>query len=119
MGTPAAGNLSLWGNDTAPWGDSEEVESTSALTYILVPIALVTCVVLALALVVFLVRKNRLDRLRHHLMPFYSFDPTEEDGEDWEAELLEEGLVHGPRAATAGNKNHPHEPPKLAFRTVV
>lgn len=34
-------------------------------------------------------RKKRLDRLRHHLMPFYNFDPGEE-GEDWEAELLED-----------------------------
>lgn len=31
----------------------------------------------------------RLDRLRHHLMPLYSFDPAEEEG-DWESELLDE-----------------------------
>lgn len=33
-------------------------------------------------------RKKRLDRLRHHLIPFYNFDPGEED---WETELLEDG----------------------------
>lgn len=38
----------------------------------------------------------RLDKLRHHLMPLYSFDPAEE-GEDWEAELLEEGTDHQPK----------------------
>lgn len=31
-------------------------------------------------------------------MPFYSFDPQDE-GEDWEAELLEEGLTHRPNPA--------------------
>jgi hypothetical protein len=40
-----------------------------------------------------IIRKKRLDRLRHHLMPLYNFDPTEE-GEDWEVELLEEGTDH-------------------------
>ena len=30
-----------------------------------------------------------MDKLRHHLMPLYNFDPTEEEG-DWENELLEE-----------------------------
>jgi hypothetical protein len=38
--------------------------------------------------VLLFLRKKRLDRLRHHLMPFYNFDPGEE--EDWEAELLED-----------------------------
>lgn len=34
-------------------------------------------------------RKKRLDRLRHHLIPFYNFDPGEEE-EDWQTELLED-----------------------------
>lgn len=94
---------------TAGW------DSTS-LAYVFVPLSLVVCLGLATALVVFLVRKSRLDRLRHHLMPFYSFDPQDE-GEDWEAELLEEGLTHRPNPA---NKNQEfHEPPKLAFRSVL
>lgn len=40
-----------------------------------------------------IIRKKHLDHLRHHLMPLYNFDPTEE-GEDWEVELLEEGIDH-------------------------
>lgn len=88
----------------------------TSLAYVFVPLSLVVCLGLATALVVFLVRKSRLDRLRHHLMPFYSFDPQDE-GEDWEAELLEEGLTHRPNPA---NKNQEfHEPPKLAFRSVL
>lgn len=34
-------------------------------------------------------RKVKLDRLRHQLMPLYSFDPEECD--DWESDLLDEG----------------------------
>ncbi|CAN8025296.1 unnamed protein product [Ixodes persulcatus] len=90
--------------------------NSTSLAYVFVPLGLVVCLGLAAALVVFLVRKSRLDRLRHHLMPFYSFDPQDE-GEDWEAELLEEGLTHRPNPA---NKNPEfHEPPKLAFRSVL
>lgn len=90
-------------------------DSTS-LAYVFVPLSLVICLGLATALVVFLVRKSRLDRLRHHLMPFYSFDPQDE-GEDWEAELLEEGLTHRPNPASKNPEFH--EPPKLAFRSVL
>jgi hypothetical protein len=43
--------------------------------------------------VYFIIRKKRLDHLRHHLMPLYNFDPTEEE-EDWEVELIEEGTDH-------------------------
>ncbi|XP_025408195.1 uncharacterized protein LOC112681993 isoform X2 [Sipha flava] len=32
-------------------------------------------------------RKRRLDRLRHSLLPFYSFDANEE--EDWDSDLLQ------------------------------
>ena len=39
--------------------------------------------------VIFILKKSKLDRLRHHLMPLYNFDPMEEGG-DWESELLEE-----------------------------
>lgn len=49
-----------------------------------------------LQVIVLLHRKRRIDRLRHHLMPFYTFAPGEE--EDWETELLEsEGEVQARR----------------------
>lgn len=35
----------------------------------------------------YLMKKRRLDQLRHHLVPLYTFDPGE--GDDWEAEVLE------------------------------
>ncbi len=40
----------------------------------------------------------RLDKLRHQLMPLYSFDPQE--GEDWETELLTEPRASGPPIIT-------------------
>lgn len=42
----------------------------------------------SLSQVYVMIRKKRLDQLRHHLVPLYNFDPGE--CEDWEAELLEE-----------------------------
>ncbi|XP_076313215.1 uncharacterized protein LOC143226309 [Tachypleus tridentatus] len=72
-------------------------------------IALATAIV---AVVIFLIRKSKLDKLRHHLMPLYSFDPTEE-GEDWETELIEEGLDH--RQHWRGKHPGRDPVPKLAF----
>jgi hypothetical protein len=31
----------------------------------------------------------RLDRIRHHLMPMYTFDPADDEAR-WEADLLED-----------------------------
>ncbi|XP_014676961.1 PREDICTED: uncharacterized protein C3orf18-like [Priapulus caudatus] len=65
-----------------------------ALTYICSVVGVLFAIVLLVALVVFMVKKNRIDKLRHHLMPLYNFDPADEC-EDWESELLEEGRHHG------------------------
>jgi hypothetical protein len=51
--------------------------------------------VVALFAVIYVLRKKHLDRLRHHLMPIYNFDPSD-DGEDWETELLDDQMVHMP-----------------------
>lgn len=69
--------------------DHEFDKKDESHTFIIVPLCAVCVVVLLTGLVLLFLRKKRLDRLRHHLMPFYNFDPGEE-GEDWEAELLEE-----------------------------
>ncbi|CAH0387778.1 unnamed protein product [Bemisia tabaci] len=58
----------------------------------LIVLVITFCLVLLLtAVVVSLIRKKRLDRLRHQLMPYYSYDPRE-DGDDWEAELLDDSF---------------------------
>lgn len=54
-------------------------------------------------------RKNRLDKLRHHLMPVYNFDPSE-DGEDWETELLDENIMNGPGFSNPNSNNNPGMP---------
>lgn len=47
-------------------------------------------------------------------MPLYNFDPAEE-GEDWETELLEEGMDHRIGRNKVKNQGLITEP-KLAFR---
>jgi len=41
----------------------------------------------SLQVIIAIQRKRRLDRLRHSLIPFYSFDANEE--EDWDSDLLQ------------------------------
>lgn len=74
---------------TVPSDHAEFDKEDESHTFIIVPLCAVCVVILLTGLVLLFLRKKRLDRLRHHLMPFYNFDPGEE-GEDWEAELLEE-----------------------------
>ena len=54
--------------------------------------------------IIFVVVLSRLDKLRHQLMPLYSFDPAE--GEDWETELLTEPRATGQPTATVAKVNH-------------
>ncbi|XP_073975978.1 small integral membrane protein 29-like isoform X1 [Rhodnius prolixus] len=79
-------------------GTVDEIESNDDnLSYLLVPFfSLLIIIILTIIVIVLLHRKRRIDRLRHHLMPFYTFAPGEE--EDWETELLEsEGEVQARR----------------------
>ncbi|XP_035214718.1 small integral membrane protein 29-like [Stegodyphus dumicola] len=91
--------------------ETEDDFENFLLDFVIVPLTLIVVIVILVGLIVFLIRKKRLDKLRHHLMPLYSFDPAEE-GEDWEAELLEEGTDHQMR----GKNARPSEQPQLSFR---
>ncbi|XP_050432182.1 small integral membrane protein 29-like isoform X2 [Adelges cooleyi] len=80
--------------------DAHNVRSTvptaiksSAIPHPPMPFNLLTVIIIVVIFfLVFLVvliaiqRKRRLDRLRHSLIPFYSFDANEE--EDWDSDLL-------------------------------
>ncbi|XP_047230403.1 small integral membrane protein 29 [Girardinichthys multiradiatus] len=57
------------------------------VSYVLVPLLLITIAGIATALIVYLRRKRRVDRLRHQLLPVYTYDPAEELHEA-EQELL-------------------------------
>lgn len=74
---------------STPSGSTVE---SQAMQYI-IPLSIFIILCLLAVMVYIIIRKKHLDHLRHHLMPLYTFDPTEE-GEDWEVELLEEGMDH-------------------------
>lgn len=84
-------NLTNYANLTSSLAmEQPDLESsTSGLSVIFIGLFSIIVCAAIIFLIVILVRKNRLDKLRHHLMPVYNFDPSE-DGEDWETELLEE-----------------------------
>ncbi|KAM3914781.1 uncharacterized protein C3orf18 homolog [Leptodactylus fuscus] len=54
----------------------------------LLALGIVTVIGLAVAMVLYIRKQKRLEKLRHQLMPMYNFDPAEEQ-EDLEQELLE------------------------------
>ncbi|XP_056130854.1 small integral membrane protein 29 [Lampris incognitus] len=58
-----------------------------AVGYVLVPFFLITIFGIAAAVVMYIRRKRRIDRLRHQLLPVYTYDPSEELNEA-EQELL-------------------------------
>ncbi|XP_062397592.1 small integral membrane protein 29 [Sardina pilchardus] len=58
-----------------------------AVGYVLVPLFLVTIIGIVTAVVLYIRRKRRLDRLRHQLLPVYTYDPSEEVNEA-EQEML-------------------------------
>ncbi|XP_034978494.1 small integral membrane protein 29 [Zootoca vivipara] len=61
----------------------------SLVGYVLVPFFLITVVGVIVVVMMYIQKKRRYDRLRHHLLPMYSYDPTEELHEA-EQELLVE-----------------------------
>lgn len=58
-----------------------------AVAYVLVPFFLITIIGIAVAVALYIRKKRRLDRLRHQLLPVYSYDPSEELNEA-EQEML-------------------------------
>lgn len=52
--------------------------SDVAVTYVLVPFFVITIIGIAVAVAMYIRKKKRLDRLRHQLLPVYSYDPSEE-----------------------------------------
>ncbi|GFG32460.1 hypothetical protein Cfor_11909 [Coptotermes formosanus] len=75
-----------------PFTPTGSTVESQAMQYV-IPLSIFIILCLLAVMVYIIIRKKHLDHLRHHLMPLYNFDPTEE-GEDWEAELLEEGVDH-------------------------
>ncbi|XP_043932482.1 small integral membrane protein 29 [Protopterus annectens] len=59
----------------------------TVMAYVLVPFFLVTLIGITVAVVMYIQKRRRIDRLRHHLLPVYSYDPAE-DLNEAEQELL-------------------------------
>lgn len=85
-----------------------------ALVYILVPLAVLFLIGIIVFLIFFILRRNRIEKLRHAMMPVYSFDP-EEEGADWESELLEEDR-EAQRALNRHKREDSDGSPRLTFR---
>lgn len=91
-GTP---NVSSVTHSLRPHELAQDQEHGFLMHGIVLQTALVMGLVALIVGLVFILRKKHLDRLRHHLMPVYNFDPSD-DGEDWETELLDDQFVHCP-----------------------
>ncbi|KAA8590797.1 small integral membrane protein 29 isoform X2 [Etheostoma spectabile] len=63
------------------------IDGDVAVGYVLVPFFLITIIGIAAAVVMYIRKKRRIDRLRHQLLPVYTYDPSEELNEA-EQEML-------------------------------
>ncbi|KAM8753934.1 small integral membrane protein 29 isoform 1-T2 [Acanthopagrus schlegelii] len=63
------------------------IDGDVAVGYVLVPFLLITIIGVAAAVVMYIRKKRRIDRLRHQLLPVYTYDPSEELNEA-EQEML-------------------------------
>ncbi|XP_038605346.1 small integral membrane protein 29 isoform X1 [Tachyglossus aculeatus] len=91
-------------NTTAP--TAPRANSDSLVGYVLGPFILITLMGVVLAVMMYIRKKKRVDRLRHHLLPLYSYDPTEELQEA-EQELL--GDVGDPRVVHGWHGSYQHK----------
>ncbi|XP_035014784.1 small integral membrane protein 29 [Hippoglossus stenolepis] len=63
------------------------VDGNVAASYVLVPFFLLTIIGIVAAVCMYIRKKRRIDRLRHQLLPVYTYDPSEELNEA-EQEML-------------------------------
>ncbi|XP_005731788.1 small integral membrane protein 29 [Maylandia zebra] len=63
------------------------IDGNVAVSYVLVPFFLITFAGIIAAVIMYIRRKRRVDRLRHQLLPVYTYDPSEEINEA-EQEML-------------------------------
>ncbi|XP_061730580.1 uncharacterized protein C3orf18 isoform X1 [Nerophis ophidion] len=101
----------------------EALMEGSAVGMVLVPFGIITVIGLALALLLYIRKRKRLEKLRHQLMPMYSFDPAEEQDDLLEQELLDhgrDGTLAGPNAKTLrSTQGTTQRPSRLVFTDVA
>ncbi|XP_060931108.1 small integral membrane protein 29 [Limanda limanda] len=54
------------------------VDGNVSASYVLVPFFLITIIGIVAAVIMYIRKKRRMDRLRHQLLPVYTYDPSEE-----------------------------------------
>lgn len=86
---------------------------------VLVPFGIITMIGLAVAIMLYIRKRKRLEKLRHQLMPMYNFDPAEEQDDLLEQELLDHSLA-GPNAKTlTTSQGTTQRPSRLVFTDVA
>ncbi|XP_041671553.1 uncharacterized protein C3orf18 isoform X1 [Cheilinus undulatus] len=95
----------------------------SGMGMVLVPFGIITVIGLAVAIMLYIRKRKRLEKLRHQLMPMYNFDPAEEQDDLLEQELLDhgrEGSLTGPNAKTlTTSQGTTQRPSRLVFTDVA
>ncbi|XP_015672669.1 uncharacterized protein C3orf18 homolog [Protobothrops mucrosquamatus] len=86
----------------------------------LLSFGIITVIGLAVAVVLYIRKRKRLEKLRHQLMPMYNFDPAEEQDE-LEQELLEHGrdAASVQAAQIKANQGVLQRPSRLVFTDVA
>ncbi|KAM7402264.1 hypothetical protein PAMP_017518 [Pampus punctatissimus] len=101
----------------------EAVIEGSGMGMVLVPFGIITVIGLAVAIMLYIRKRKRLEKLRHQLMPMYNFDPAEEQDDLLEQELLDhgrDGSLMGPNAKTlTTSQGTTQRPSRLVFTDVA
>ncbi|XP_058487156.1 uncharacterized protein C3orf18 homolog [Solea solea] len=101
----------------------EVVIEGSGMGMVLLPFGIITVIGLAVAIMLYIRKRKRLEKLRHQLMPMYNFDPGEEQDDLLEQELLDhgrEGSLTGPNAKTlTTSQGTTQRPSRLVFTDVA
>ncbi|XP_013861773.1 uncharacterized protein C3orf18 homolog [Austrofundulus limnaeus] len=101
----------------------DETMEGSRAGMLLVPFGIIVVISLAVAIMLYIRKRKRLEKLRHQLMPMYNFDPAEEQDDLLEQELLDhgrEGSLAGPNAKTlTTSQGTTQRPSRLVFTDVA
>ncbi|GCB62526.1 hypothetical protein scyTo_0007250 [Scyliorhinus torazame] len=94
----------------------------SSMGLVLLPVGIITILALTVAMVLYIRKRKRLEKLRHQLMPMYNFDPGEEQDE-LEQELLDHGRESASQASQSKilmpSQGSLQRPSRLVFTDVA
>ncbi|XP_068599041.1 uncharacterized protein C3orf18 homolog [Brachionichthys hirsutus] len=122
---PTLMTVTMTTNDTSSNGTTfpQAVIEGSGMEMVLLPFGIITLIGLAVAIMLYVRKRKRLEKLRHQLMPMYNFDPAEEQDDLLEQELLDHGRessLTGPNAKTlTTSQGTMQRPSRLVFTDVA